>query len=139
MKSSEWEEVKLGDIAFVTKLAGFEYTKYLSNNFQDKGVPVIQGRNIKNRSLNLDKAKYITEELSNSLDRSKIKFGDILFSYVGTVGDVYLHDSNNPLHLGSNVAKISILKDNEVFNKFIYYTLQPAFPGIYNEDFVETQ
>ncbi len=124
MKSSEWEEVKLGDIAFVTKLAGFEYTKYLSNNFQDKGVPVIQGRNIKNRSLNLDKAKYITEELSNSLDRSKIKFGDILFSFVGTVGDVYLHDSNNPLHLGSNVAKISILKDNEVFNKFIYYTLQ---------------
>ena len=35
MKSSEWEEVKLGDIAFVTKLAGFEYTKYLSNNFQE--------------------------------------------------------------------------------------------------------
>lgn len=124
MVFNTWEKVTLGEVAFVTKLAGFEYTKYLSENFLDRGVPVIQGRNIKNNKLNFDSIKYISKDLSDSLDRSKVNMGDILFSYVGTVGDVYLHNSSQQIHLGSNVAKISILNKKEVFNKYIFYTLQ---------------
>lgn len=124
MSSSYWNRQNLGSLAQITKLAGFEYTNHLSGNFQDVGVPVIQGRNIKNKKLNLDSMKYISKELSNSLSRSKVNYKDILFSYVGTVGDVYFHDSTQEIHLGSNVAKISCVVNGPVIPEYIFYVLQ---------------
>ena len=35
MTSKEWKKCKLGDIADVTKLAGFEFTKYI--NYDESG------------------------------------------------------------------------------------------------------
>jgi type I restriction enzyme S subunit len=119
--------VSLDEVTFITKLAGFEYTKYLSNNFVDFGIPVIQGRNIKNGSLNFENIKFIKEELSNSLKRSQVKKNMLLFSYVGTVGDVYLHSSDKILHLGSNVAKI-VPNESLINPYFLFYSLKsPLF------------
>jgi type I restriction enzyme, S subunit len=119
--------VSLDEVTFITKLAGFEYTKYLSNNFVDFGIPVIQGRNIKNGILNFENIKFIKEELSNSLKRSQVKKNMLLFSYVGTVGDVYLHSSDKILHLGSNVAKI-VPNESLINPYFLFYSLKsPLF------------
>ena len=114
---------KIGNIANVTKLAGFEYTKCLSGNFTDNGIPVIQGKNIKNHSLNIDDVKYIPLELSNSLPRSQVKSNDILFCYVANVGDCWLNDKNRLLHLGSNIAKITVTSD-KMLPKYLYYWFQ---------------
>lgn len=113
----------IGEIAYVTKLAGFEYTKYLAGNFINDGVPVIQGKNIKNHQLNLTDVKYISKELSDSLLRSRILNNDILFCYVANVGDCWLNEKNLSLHLGSNIAKIQV-NSNLIIPKYLYYWLQ---------------
>lgn len=48
----EWEEHLLGNISDVTKLAGFEFTKYVT--YEDTGsIIAIRGLNCKNGSLDL--------------------------------------------------------------------------------------
>lgn len=127
MSFREYELVNLGDIAFVTKLAGFEYTKYLAKNFIDFGIPIVQGRNIKDGSLNFDNMKYISLDLSNQLIRSQVNKDTILLSYVGTVGEVYHHKKVERLHLGSNVAKLEA-NQARVSPSFLYYVLKsPKF------------
>ena len=43
-----WLWCKIKDIAFVTKLAGFEYTKYIADNLVPNGVPLFKGKNVQN-------------------------------------------------------------------------------------------
>jgi type I restriction enzyme S subunit len=52
-----WEWVKGLDILFITKLAGFEYTKYV--NLQDEGdVPVIRAQNVRQFSIDTTNLIY---------------------------------------------------------------------------------
>lgn len=44
---NSWEWCYLGDIVFVTKLAGFEYTKYIAPNLADSGIPLFKGKMFK--------------------------------------------------------------------------------------------
>ena len=42
-----WEWCQLDDLAFVTKLAGFEYTNYIADNLSKKdGIPLFKGKNV---------------------------------------------------------------------------------------------
>lgn len=109
-----WEIKKVGDIAFVTKLAGFEYTQYI--NYQDEGeVVVVKGLNVKEKKLKLDNVSYIDKETSNLLPRSQLKKNDLVMTYVGiNIGDVALVDGKNRYHLAPNVAKISLLKESNI-------------------------
>ena len=43
-----WCWCKIDTIAFVTKLAGFEYTKYIAPNLCEKGIPLFKGKNVQN-------------------------------------------------------------------------------------------
>ena len=47
---SGWIWTKIDNIAFVTKLAGFEYTKYIATNLvsKDAGIPLFKGKNVQN-------------------------------------------------------------------------------------------
>ena len=66
-----WETLLLNDLAFVTKLAGFEYTKYIS--LKDSGeVPVIRAQNVRPFNPDLKNLKYIDLDLSLSLPRSAL-------------------------------------------------------------------
>ena len=48
-----WEQHKLGDFSDVTKLAGFEFTKYVE--YSDSGkIIALRGLNVKNGNLVLD-------------------------------------------------------------------------------------
>ncbi|MBQ3285171.1 MAG: restriction endonuclease subunit S [Ruminococcus sp.] len=102
-----WKQTTVGDLCFVTKLAGFEYTDYI--HYQDSGdVIMIRGLNVKDKKLKLDDIYYIDSSVSDMLPRSQLNENDIVMTYVGVnIGDVALVDGNNRYHLAPNVAKIS--------------------------------
>ena len=114
---------KIGDIAFVTKLAGFEFTKYVQ--YKEYGdIIMLRGLNCKKGKLILDDIKWIDKTTSDLLPRSKLHYGDILMTYAGTIGDVAMVDADNKYHLAPNVAKITLKEKsyNPVFlmHLFLY-------------------
>ena len=114
--------VQLGDIAFITKLAGFEYTKYIK--YQDSGdIIMIRGLNCKGTKLVLDDLKWIDRNTSNLLPRSKLYKGDIVITYVGTVGEIGLIDKDDTYHLAPNVAKLSLNDKSKEIPAFWAYML----------------
>lgn len=102
-----WEQRKLGDIANVTKLAGFEFTKYV--NYSQKGkVIALRGLNVKSGKLNLSDVKYIDKSNFSKLSRSKLYKNDIVFTYVGTIGESAVIDTDDQFYLAPNVALIRL-------------------------------
>ena len=103
-----WQWTNLGNIAFITKLAGFEYTKYISQNITNYGVPLFKGKNVQNGLLNENFEAFIPEYLSDSLERSQLTKKCLLTPYVGTIGNIAIFNGNYKAHLGSNVGKIEM-------------------------------
>ena len=100
-----WEQRKLGDIADVTKLAGFEFTEHIV--YSDEGsIIALRGLNVKNGRLILDDVKYIDNSNFSKLERSKLFVNDVLFTYVGTVGELAIIPENNRFYLAPNVSRI---------------------------------
>ena len=109
-----WSEALIGDNCFVTKLAGFEYTKYI--NYDESGdVVMVKAQNVKNGKLNRKELSFISNEVSDSLPRSQLASGDIVMTYVGAnIGDVAVIDDKYKYHLAPNVAKIR--PDSEIYD-----------------------
>ena len=76
----DWIEKSLGEIAEVTKLAGFEFTKYIKYN-DDGEIIALRALNLRNGELDLSDIKRISREVSEGLTRSKIYKDDILLTY----------------------------------------------------------
>ena len=112
--------VKVGQVATVTKLAGFEFTKYVQ--YSNKGsIIALRGLNIKNGTLDLSDVKYIDDSDFSKLTRSKLKIGDMLFTYVGTIGQVTIIDKDNKYYLAPNVALIRSTDINLLPEYMKYY------------------
>ena len=122
-----WSWVKIGDIAFVTKLAGFEYTKYVAPNLQVVGVPLFKGKNIQNSKINYTFESYIPLSISNELQRSQISKKCILTPYVGTIGNIGIHDKDGIYHLGSNVGKIELETDKITTEEYVVLYLKSSY------------
>lgn len=104
--SSAWSLLPLGEVAEVTKLAGFEYTKHIKYR-KDGEIIAIRPLNIKNGSLVLDDIQTIDKETSDSLPRSKVNAGDVLITYIGAyVGEVLHINESDRFHLAPNIARI---------------------------------
>ena len=115
---NDWDVDKLGSHAFITKLAGFEYSNYF-NSYKDGGeIIVIRGTNITNNKLDLTDVKTIPVETSKKLPRSKLSKNDLVFAYVGTIGPIYLVEEDNKYHLGPNTSKIRV--DNSLDLKYLF-------------------
>ena len=120
---------KIGEIASVTKLAGFEFTKYIQ--YKEHGdIIMLRGLNCKQGKLILDDVKWIDRETSDLLPRSKLYYGDILMTYAGTIGDVAMVDKNDKYHLAPNVAKVSIN------NKKAYNPIFLMYLFLYSNDYI---
>lgn len=121
----DWEECQLGSISNVTKLAGFEFTEHVvySNNGR---IIAIRGLNVKNCSLNLDDVKYIDGSNFSKLDRSKLHKGDLLFTYVGTVGEVAVIPEEDKYYLAPNVSRIRFTDECDPIY-FMYYMSSKRF------------
>ena len=95
----------MGEIADVTKLAGFEFTEHIV--YSDEGsIIALRGLNVKNGQLVLDDVKYIDGSNFNKLSRSKLYLNDVLFTYVGTVGELAIIPENERFYLAPNVSRI---------------------------------
>ena len=46
-----WAWAKINTIAFVTKLAGFEYTKNIAPGLCEDGIPLFKGKNVQNSTI----------------------------------------------------------------------------------------
>ena len=112
---SEWHIEVLGECSNVTKLAGFEFTEYIEY-IDDGEIIALRALNLKNGKLNLEDIKKIDKKVSESLTRSKLYINDVLFSYVGTVGEVALIEENDKFHLAPNAAKLTF--NDSVVPKF---------------------
>ena len=120
--NDEVDWCELGDEADVTKLAGFEFTKYVK--YQDAGsIIALRGLNVKHGHLVLDDVKYIDGSDLSMLTRSKLKIGDLMFTYVGTVGQVALVDKDDKYYLAPNVARIRFY-GKRVLPEFMKYYFQ---------------
>lgn len=109
---------KLGDIGFVTKLAGFEFTNYVQYRNFGK-IIALRGLNVKNGKLVLDDIKYIDGSDFEKLKRSKLFKNDLLYTYVGTVGQVGLVDEDDKYYLAPNVALIRVNNEDELLPQYL--------------------
>ncbi len=115
----EWKTQELGDVTDITKLAGYEFTKHI--NYQDYGeIIALRGLNIKGNNLILDDVKYIDNSDLSMLSRSKLYIGDLLFTYVGTIGEVALIPENDKFYLAPNVCRIRKVNDS-ISSKFLMF------------------
>ncbi|MDA9681544.1 restriction endonuclease subunit S [bacterium] len=101
-----WEVVELGELSDVTKLAGFEYTEHFDYSIGGE-IIALRVLNLDGGKLDLTNIQTIPKSVSEALPRSKLFYGDILISYVGSIGDLGFIYDNDRFHLAPNVAKIS--------------------------------
>ncbi len=118
MIPEDWDVKNLGETAYVTKLAGYEYTNHF-NSYKDGGeIIVIRGTNITHDKLDLSDVRRIPRSTSNKLPRSKLSKDDLVFAYVGTIGPVFLIDENDKYHLGPNTCKI--IAENNLVPQYLF-------------------
>lgn len=122
----KWKICYMDDIAFVTKLAGFEYTKNVAPNLATNGIPLFKGKNVQNGKLVLKFESFIPEMVSNALPRSQILKKCLLTPYVGTIGNIAIFDGSFKAHLGANVGKIELLngKQEYIMEEYVLYYLR---------------
>jgi type I restriction enzyme S subunit len=121
---NNWKWISLGDFSFVTKLAGFEYTKHVQ--LLDKGeVPVIRAQNVRKGYLDLSNLKYISLKVSNLLERCALTKKCLVMTFIGAnIGDTAIIDPETRFHLAPNVAKIEA--DDAIYLDYLmHYLLSP--------------
>lgn len=120
-------KVKLGDIADITKLAGFEFTKYIKYN-ESGEIIALRALNLRNGRLDLTDIKRIDRSVSEGLTRSKLFANDILLTYTGNgYGDCALIEENNKYHLAPNICKLTPNVD-KVDPYYLYLAIRnPSF------------
>lgn len=123
---------KLGDISFITKLAGFEHTEYIQDScshtkVNEDDVPLFIGRTIRDGKIDTHFDWYIPLKLSQLLERSQLRKKCLVLPYVGTLGDLAIFDGHYAAHLGSNVAKIELNDNCGYSEEYIYYFLKSPY------------
>lgn len=86
----------------------------------DKGIPYITGKNIRQGEIDFTKVKYISEEDFYSISKNrKLEVDDILVSMIGTIGEVGIVNSSKKFY-GQNLYVLRLDKD-KVINRYFYY------------------
>jgi type I restriction enzyme S subunit len=108
-----WRYFQMGSLAFVTKLAGFEYTKNMASVLSDTGeVPVIRAQNVRPFRPGLRNLKFIDLQTSITLQRCALDKPCLLMTFIGAgIGDTCIFNENIRWHLAPNVAKIEPFAD----------------------------
>jgi type I restriction enzyme, S subunit len=87
------------------------------------GNPLITSKHIENGRLNLDEAYLISSSDFISINkRSRVSQWDILFSMIGTVGEVYLETNSKPNYAIKNIGVFSCSNENRA--RWLYYYLK---------------
>ena len=123
-------KVELGEVADITKLAGFEFTKYIK--YTESGeIIALRALNLRNGRLDLTDIKRIDKGVSEGLVRSKLFVDDILLTYTGNgYGDCALIEENDKYHLAPNICKLTPNKE-KVDPYYLYSVIRdPSFRSL---------
>jgi len=120
-----WIYCKADEIFFITKLAGFEYTKYV--NLKESGeIPVIRAQNVRPLDISKNNLLYIDKLTSNNLERSSLTKPCLLVTFIGAgIGDVATFNELTRWHLAPNVAKMELFtyKPTRLNLRYVNYFL----------------
>ncbi len=106
----DWPKVRIDEIGIEFGDAPFG-TKLKTKDYVDEGVPVVQGRNIKNNRFEWNQHLYVTEEKFQSLKKSHCREGDLVFPKVGTIGITAIMpkvEGRDTFLLSTNMMKMSV-------------------------------
>jgi type I restriction enzyme S subunit len=103
-----WCWLTIDALAFVTKLAGFEYTKFVE--YDESGdLAVIKAENAGRDGFRETNFSRVRSESVAHLTRSRLSGGDLLMVFVGAgTGNVGRVPENRPYFLGPNIAMIRV-------------------------------
>jgi type I restriction enzyme, S subunit len=101
-----WQWLQIGDFAFVTKLAGFEYTKLV--RYDDDGdLPVIKAENAGPNGFRPTAYSRVHSATIAELNRSHLDGGELVMVFVGAgTGNVAIVPSDHRFFLGPNIGMI---------------------------------
>ncbi|MGL5108877.1 MAG: restriction endonuclease subunit S [Vibrio ordalii] len=92
----------------------------------DIGYPLVTSKHMNGDTLNISEAYLISNEDFESINRrSKVSQWDILFSMIGTVGEVYLERSSSINYAIKNIGVFSC-KDDKRAEWLYYYLRSPS-------------
>ena len=118
MTRFEYKEIK--DVAEVTKLAGFEFTKYIKY-IDDGEIIALRALNLRRGELDLSDIRRIDKKVSDSLLRSKLYKNDIILTYTGNgYGDCAIIEEDDKYHLAPNICKI--MPNTEKIDPYFLYS-----------------
>ena len=124
-----WEWTRVGNIFFVTKLAGFEYTKFFTKEALSASnpIPIVRAQNVRMGFFEENKNEAISEILSNQLERSALNKKCLLMTFIGAgIGDTCIFPAERKNHLAPNVAKIEPLDDSISLNYAVFALMSPC-------------
>jgi hypothetical protein len=99
-----WIWTQIGDLCFVTKLAGFEYTDYV-NYVEDGDLLVLKAENAGPNGFKKTDFSRVKAESVKTLTRSQIFGGEMLIVFVGAgTGQVAMVPLNQRYFLGPNIG-----------------------------------
>ena len=102
-----WCWLSVETVAFVTKLAGFEYTKFVKYD-PDGDLAVIKAENAGLHGFKRTNFSRVKRSTVAELTRSQLKPGDLLMVFVGNVGNVARVPDDQPYFLGPNIAMMRV-------------------------------
>lgn len=118
-----WAWAQIGDFAFVTKLAGFEYTKYVKYD-ENGDLEVIKAENAGPDGFRETEFSRIRSETVAALERSRLHGGELLMVFVGAgTGNVAVVPEGRSFFLGPNIGMMRITSDC-VSPKYVEYFLR---------------
>jgi type I restriction enzyme S subunit len=114
--SGEWEPVSLIDL--LTQNATYGIVK--AGEFQDTGVPMVRGGDIKGGKISTSDIPFVTEEKSNEFSRTILKVNDVVIALVGYPGEaakvtLELEGANISRAVGLLMDKVSRSRTIEVW------------------------
>ena len=107
-----------------------DFCKYVTDGTHDspkqqkEGYYLITSKHLMRDKLDFSNAKKISYlDYEKVIKRSKVEQWDILFSMIGTIGNVYIETNKNVKYACKNVG-IFKMDGNEQNSKWLYYYLQ---------------
>ncbi|MEI7426173.1 MAG: restriction endonuclease subunit S [Candidatus Moraniibacteriota bacterium] len=119
---SNWEIVRLGDVASIKNGFAFKSQEYVDN-----GLSVIRIKNVQKGFINNSSPVFIAEDRSDEFNNFILKSGDILISMTGNPGRVGIAKNEHlPALLNQRVGKVEIVS-SEVLKDFLFVILNTEY------------
>ena len=114
----------------ISTTTALDYCKYVTDGTHDSpkakddGFKLITSKHLKRYEIDFNSANFISEEdYKKVIERSCVEQWDILFSMIGTIGNLYIETNSNIKYACKNMG-IFQMGGDEMKSKWLYYYLQ---------------